>query len=75
MDSAVLDVWAEEPREGKDPADMLGIETVEAEVVFLLRQKLCQWPEYQTEIHFHPSGPVHRELARRILLHYTLHAG
>ena len=60
---AVLDVWCHEdaPRQNSD-RDM---ETIEAEVVFLARQA-GDWPEGQTEIHFHPSTPEHREIATSI---------
>ena len=47
------------------------IETVEAEVVYLIRSA-GQWPEFQTEIHFHPSTPVHRKVAEEIMQHYPL---
>ena len=59
---ATLDIWAQV--EATDRG-MLDIETVEAEVVFLAR---CagQWPECQTEIHFHPSLPAHRNAADAI---------
>ena len=61
---ADLYVWCHDDA----PADssMKELETVEAEVVFLIR---CagQWPRGQTEIHFHPSGKEHRELAARIV--------
>jgi hypothetical protein len=44
---------------------------VEAEVVFLIR---CagQWPPFQTEIHFHASDPVHRQVAAKIVATYGL---
>ena len=45
------------------------LETIEAEVVFLLRQQ-GQWPKFQTEIHFHQSDRIHRELAEQIVSHY-----
>jgi len=56
---ATLDVWFQEDALENG---MLDIETVEAEVVFLAR---CagQWPACQTEIHFHPSTDMHREIA------------
>jgi len=56
---ATLDVWFQEDALENG---MLDIETVEAEVVFLAR---CagQWPSCQTEIHFHPSTHVHRDIA------------
>jgi hypothetical protein len=41
------------------------IETVEAEIVFLARLA-GQWPAYQTEIHFHPSNQIHRDVATQI---------
>jgi hypothetical protein len=48
----------------------LDIETLEAEIVFLAR---CagQWPEGQTEIHFHPSTEEHREIAANIWRYLT----
>jgi len=60
--AATLDVWTQVDA---TESGMLDIETVEAEVVFLAR---CagQWPECQTEIHFHPSLPAHREAADTI---------
>ncbi len=59
---AIVDIWAHV--DSTDNA-MLDLETVEADVVFLTR---CsgQWPQCQTEIHFHPSGPEHREVADSI---------
>jgi hypothetical protein len=50
-DSAVLSVWCHIDAVDRNECD---IETVEAEVVFLIRSA-GQWPEFQTEIHFHPS--------------------
>jgi hypothetical protein len=60
---AVLDIWCHEdaPQQNSD-RDM---ETIEAEVVFLARQA-GDWPEGQTEIHFHPSTSEHREIAASI---------
>ncbi len=49
---------------------MLDIETVEAEVVYRIRHA-GQWPQYQTEIHFHESKRVHRDVAASILGHYV----
>lgn len=69
LTAANLDVWCHEDAPDENPA--LDIETVEAEVVFLIRSK-GQWPLYQTEIHFHPSSPAHREIAASIMGHYTL---
>jgi hypothetical protein len=52
----------------------LDVETVEAEVAFLIR-KAGRWPVSQTEIHFHPSIKEHRELAARIVQHVSVLAG
>ncbi|WP_305809178.1 hypothetical protein, partial [Staphylococcus epidermidis] len=49
----------------------LDIETIEAEVVYLIRQA-GQWPRFQTEIHFHPSGDEHRQWALTIAETYDL---
>jgi len=60
---ATLDIWCHEdpPSENADR----DIETVEAEVVFLARLA-GDWPAGQTEIHFHPSSQVHRDVAAAI---------
>lgn len=62
---ATIAIWR--AAEGEDPT---WIETVEAEVVFLIRQEYDQWPSGQTEIHFHPSLEDHRLAARAIVGHY-----
>lgn len=63
-----LDIWChEDAPEGNSTLD---IETIEAEVVFLIRRDTQQWPLHQTEIHFHPSTPIHREIASRIMKTY-----
>ena len=69
LTEAFLDVWCQEDAPMPDP--MLDIETLEAEVVFLIR---CagEWPRYQTEIHFHPSSATHRKAATDILARYAL---
>jgi hypothetical protein len=66
---ANLDIWCHEDPSQKDPC--LDIETVEAEVVFLIR---CagEWPRFQTEIHFHPSNAEHRRVAAAIASKYGL---
>jgi hypothetical protein len=62
---ADLYVWChEDARDGS----LLDLETVEAEVAFLIRSA-GQWPRSQTEIHFHPSGKEHRDLAASIMQH------
>jgi hypothetical protein len=48
----------------------LDIETIEAEVVFLVRNA-GQWPSHQHEIHFHTSKAAHREVALAIFTHCT----
>lgn len=69
LTEAFLDIWCHDDAPPKNSA--LDIETVEAEVVFLIR---CagQWPMYQTEIHFHPSTQMHRDVAARIMSRYML---
>jgi hypothetical protein len=64
---ATLDIWYH-PRPGSDAA-FRELETIEAEAVFLLRSRLKQWPEYQTEIHFYRSKPSHRHAAAAVLNH------
>ena len=63
----VLCVWTAE-QESK-PVVLRELETVEAEVAFLCRQRSGQWPAYQTEIHFYPSSTVHRAAAAKIYAH------
>ena len=65
--NANLDIWSHENAPDEKPS--LDIETVEAEVVFLIRSA-GQWPLCQTEIHFHPSTSMHRDLAASIFAHY-----
>ena len=68
----VLDIWCL----ADAPSDRASIEikTIEAEVVFLIRQQLDQWPEFQTEIHFYPSKTFHRDAAARVLQHLDRNA-
>lgn len=70
-----LDVWVDTDavvertdgmRSGSD------IETVEAEIVYLLRHRTKQWPAYQTEIHFYQSNPEHRREAEKVIARYRL---
>lgn len=67
-DKATLSVWCHVDAVNRNEHD---IETVEAEVVFLIRSA-GQWPAFQTEIHFHPSTDVHRKVAADIISHYRL---
>ena len=60
-----LDIWC---LTGAVPSRAsIEIQTIEAEVVFLIRQQFEQWPEFQTEIHFYPSKQFHRDAAARVL--------
>ncbi len=63
---AKLDIWGHADAIERNERD---IETVEAEVVYLIRQH-GQWPAFQTEIHFYPSSEVHRRVAAEIFGHY-----
>jgi hypothetical protein len=66
--SAHLDVWCHVDAVNRNERD---IETVEAEVVFLIRSA-GHWPKFQTEIHFYPSSPRHRGVAAEIMTHYKI---
>lgn len=66
---AIMDIWCHDDAPVGMP--LLDIETVEAEVVFLIRSA-GQWPAHQTEIHFHPSTEVHRAAASAIMARYSL---
>lgn len=65
LTEATLHVWY---HEDANNASLREAETVEAEVVYCVRAA-GQWPEFQTEIHFHRSTEEHRALARRIFEH------
>jgi len=67
--AADLDLWCH--TNPPDEKDCLDIETVEAELVYLIR-KAGQWPLFQTEIHFHPSTEVHRAVAGQIGARYGI---
>ncbi len=64
---ANIDIWILQ-FEDKSTAKR-DLETIEAEVVFLLRQR-GQWPRYQTEIHFHQSNALHRQTSEQIVDQY-----
>jgi hypothetical protein len=66
---ADLGIWCH--RDAPTENSCLDIETVEAEVVFLIR---CagKWPPFQTEIHFHPSSEEHRRVAAEIARTYGI---
>lgn len=69
FENVELDIWHSPNDSSEKP--LLQVETIEAEVVFGLRQK-GQWPLFQTEIHFHQSSQEHRKIAKKVLSHYTL---
>jgi len=60
-----LDIWC--LTDARPKRASIEIQSIEAEVVFLIRKKFDQWPEFQTEIHFYPSTPFHRDAAARVL--------
>lgn len=69
FEKVALDVWCH-----VDPPNETAcrdVETIEAEVVFLIRDA-GQWPLFQTEIHFHPSSEEHRKVARLIASNFKL---
>jgi hypothetical protein len=63
----VLDVWLLDDAQNAK----IDIETIEAEVVYLIRDG-GQWPRYQHEIHFHISSQEHREAAEKIFQCYKI---
>lgn len=69
LTEADIDVWCHTDPSEENPD--LDLETVEAEVVFLIRSA-GQWPAHQTEIHFHQLSAVHRAAAASIVSHYKL---
>ena len=66
--SATLFVWYH-PKPDWEAASP-ELETIEAEVVYAIRWR-GQWPKHQTEIHFHPSRPIHRWAAQEIVKRVT----
>ena len=69
LSSAIVDVWLQE---GGDSGNLDYVKAVESEAVFLIRQRMGQWPRFQTEIHFSQSNDEHREAAARIVSHYLI---
>ena len=47
-------------------------ESIEAEIVYLIRNKTGKWPEYQTEIHFHQANDKEILIAKQIYEHVSL---
>ena len=64
--SLSLGVWILDDVAVKKGKRCLTAETVEAEVVFLVRTRDGNWPAHQTEIHFHQSDAKHRRMASEI---------
>ena len=57
LDKVTVSVWLFDPfskfqTEDKRKAHRLYVEAIEAELVFLFRQKTKRWPDFQHEIHF-----------------------
>lgn len=69
LSAAVLEIWCH--RDPPEQRPCLDMETIEAEVVYLIRQA-GQWPLFQTEIHFHASNDEHRQWATQIVERYSL---
>lgn len=46
---------------------LLEVETIEAEVVFLIRKSTGAWPDCQTEIHFHRASEDHKKAGADVL--------
>lgn len=63
-----LRVWLLEG--APEETELIDLQTIEAEFVYLLRHRFGQWPSFQTEIHFFPSQPIHRQLAEQVYAHY-----
>ncbi len=53
-------------------ASLRDLETIEAEVVYVRRDRTGEWPTHQHEIHFYPADSWHREAAIRIYEHAVL---
>ena len=70
LKKATIDVWMLEDVWMLDEVDTKTMETIEGEVVFLIRQHSGQWPDHQTEIHFHQSSTEHRDAAHQVISHY-----
>ena len=43
------------------------VEAIEAELVYLIREKTGKWPKYQMEIHFHGASEAEMQVAKSIL--------
>jgi hypothetical protein len=58
---ASLYVWA-----ANEDTSSSVLETIEAEVVFLVRHSTGAWPDCQTEIHFHKASDPHKKAAAAV---------
>lgn len=70
-----LDVWIdidEVQARGDGMRSGSDIETIEAEIVYLLRHRTGQWPAFQTEIHFYESNSAHRKEAEKVVAFYGI---
>lgn len=61
LDEADLLIWSFPGSQSED------VEAVEAELVYLIREKTGKWPKYQMEIHFHGASESEIQVARSIL--------
>jgi len=61
-----LDVWTFEAYKLIKGSRCINAETIEAEVVFLIRLREGNWPKHQTEIHFHKASEEHKQFASKI---------
>lgn len=59
LDTAELLVWS-------FPGKTTDVEAIEAELVYLIRERTGKWPKYQMEIHFHETFAIVRRVARSI---------
>jgi hypothetical protein len=64
LTEADLYIWCLD--QAPEEKEVLALECIEAEIVFLCRSVYGQWPSYQTEIHFHESTQEHRDLAAQV---------
>jgi hypothetical protein len=61
-----LDVWLFSNYELLKGSRCMNAETIEAEVVFLIRLNTGNWPKHQAEIHFHHALEEHKQIASKI---------
>ncbi|MGH7976554.1 MAG: hypothetical protein ACREDS_13700 [Limisphaerales bacterium] len=66
-----FDIWILPAIKGDKSKVKSKLETIEAEIVFCVRQKTDKWPSYQKAIHFHKSSKAERQIAFNIYNFYT----